>query len=131
VRDSSWACASPQLWPLFLSASSADRFEVSLLRMNLRRRVAVHGTRAVVLELSSNPLDRGLSGVVTTHTGLHKPLQLVQGYFDLSRWAWCTRSSPPTRAVSETLFGALKVASQPARCSIVFTVYFYAPASAR
>jgi len=35
----------------------------------------------------------------------------------LSRCASRTRSSPPTRAVNETDFGAEKVASQPARCS--------------
>ena len=40
----------------------------------------------------------------------------------LSRCASRTRSSPPTSAVSDTLFGALNVASHPARCSIVCTV---------
>src|SRR5438552_199450 len=39
----------------------------------------------------------------------------------LSRWASCTRSSPPTRAVNDTLFGAENVASHPARCSIALT----------
>ena len=38
------------------------------------------------------------------------------------RWASRIRSSPPTRAVSETDFGAEKVASHPARCSIGLTV---------
>ena len=39
-----------------------------------------------------------------------------------SKCAMRTRSSPPTRAVSETDLGAEKVASQPARCSTDFTL---------
>ena len=39
----------------------------------------------------------------------------------LSRCASRTRSSPPTRAVSETGFGAEKAASHPARCSTEVT----------
>jgi hypothetical protein len=36
-----------------------------------------------------------------------------------ARCASRTRSSPPTRAVSDTLFGALRLASDAARCSMV------------
>ncbi len=39
----------------------------------------------------------------------------------LSRCATLTRSSPPTRAVNETDFGAENVASHPARCSTLVT----------
>jgi hypothetical protein len=39
----------------------------------------------------------------------------------LSRCATLTRSSPPTRAVNETDFGAENTASHPARCSTEVT----------
>jgi hypothetical protein len=39
----------------------------------------------------------------------------------LSRCATRTRSSPPTRAVNETDFGAENTASHPARCSTEVT----------
>ncbi len=55
---------------------------------------------------------------------LRVPLQLVyNATLTASRCASRTRSSPPTSAVSETDFGAEKVASQPARCSTGDTIF--------
>src|SRR6266498_5951392 len=47
------------------------------------------------------------------------PSNTSTAFSTLSRCATLTRSSFPTSAASDTDLGALKVASQPARCSLV------------
>ena len=90
--------------------------------VELGRGIAIDRTGGVVLELGRDELPGGLGGVVAADPRLGVPLQLGEGVVTASRWASRTRSSPPTRAVSETDFGAENVASQPARCSTGFTV---------
>ena len=62
-----------------LSVLSFSEIKKYNMGMKLGRRVAVHGARAVVLELGANPFAGCLGGVVPAHAGLDKPLHLVQG----------------------------------------------------
>ena len=92
--------------------------------MKLRGNITVHRPGGVVLKFRGDKLGRRLRRVVAADTCLRVVLKLLQGATrTLSRCASLTRSSPPTSAVSETDFGAAKVASHPARCSIVLTVF--------
>ena len=96
--------------------------------MELRSDVAIDRPGGVVLEFGGNELRRGLRRMVPTNACLRVSVQAVQApALTLSRWASRTRISPPTSAVSETDLGAEKVASHPARCSIVFTIFPSAP----
>jgi hypothetical protein len=90
--------------------------------MELRRNVAIDRAGGVVLELGGDEFGRGLGRMVAADAGLRVVFELLQGNADALAVRFADTSSPPTSAVSETDLGAEKVASQPARCSIVLTV---------
>ncbi len=106
-----------------LAVRRLGHIEDHRVRVQLRRGVAVHGPAAVVLELGHGPLRP------SSAPGRCRPCAPART--SPSHRAPCARSpgGPLSRgrrrqpsAVSETDFGALNVASHPARCSIVRTV---------
>jgi hypothetical protein len=46
--------------------------------MKLRRRIAIHRPRSIMLENRCNPFARGLRNVVTAHPGLHMLFRCVE-----------------------------------------------------
>jgi predicted nuclease of restriction endonuclease-like RecB superfamily len=92
------------------------------MRVELRRRIPVHRPRAVVFEQGGHEVPGRLRAAIAAEPRLHVRSSSLSATRTLSRCASRTRSSPPTNAVIDTLFGDENVASQPTRCSIVVTV---------
>jgi len=75
-----------------------------------------------MLKSRSHPFAGSFCRMVATNARLNIFLQLVESNIDGFPMRHPHALVAPTNAVSETLLGALKVASHPALCSMVWIV---------
>ena len=102
-----------------LAVLSYGQIENDGVGMKLRSNITIDRTCRIVFEGCGKKFPGCLGQMIASDPCLCVALQFLERYFTASRWASRTRESPPTRAVRETDFGAEKVASQPALCSMV------------
>jgi hypothetical protein len=91
--------------------------------MELWSDIPIHGAGCIVLEFGGNEFARGLGATVSADTGVRIVFELFQGCADAIAVRLTHLIIASDKSCQRNRLWAEKVASHPARCSTVLTVF--------